>query len=328
MLPRQQQSTHDILNLGDTMESKPKPGGAKLSKQESLFSGILGGTNNDIDDHLGLYTFGDPNHNDLLNLNGNTPESSQTKPKGQFSQSTGALDHTQQKQANDDFFGEIWGLSQIIQQHHQSINPQTPPQIGSVIVKKSKTKNKEKFTITGRTNNGELNKPSYIGHGASNGVSLINSSTQNAPSNGAHIKTPELSKEEKEQMANMQLSAKGQAAAQVTYEAAMRERDRKEQERQRIAKETQYWKDKHEQMLNNWEYENTVRRNIRTLIGKLPEILPADLNWKPIPMTKLLNDAQLKKGYYKAVRVVHPDKSTGRSDPIEYQVMFYIFLSL
>jgi len=87
--------------------------------------------------------------------------------------------------------------------------------------------------------------------------------------------------------------------------------------------------EKHESKLNEWEFDKTVRRNVRTLIGKLPEVLPPNLNWKPIPISKLLNDAQLKKGYYKAVRVVHPDKSIGRGDSIENQVICdYVFQAL
>jgi len=64
-----------------------------------------------------------------------------------------------------------------------------------------------------------------------------------------------------------------------------------------------------------------------TLISRLPDVLPAEVanhpksNWKPIPITKLLNDSQLKRGYFKAIRVVHPDKSSQRGDSIEAQVI-------
>eukprot|EP01084_Bolivina_argentea_P214157 363623_1 len=65
------------------------------------------------------------------------------------------------------------------------------------------------------------------------------------------------------------------------------------------------------------------KKNLRQLIHTLQNVLP---KWKPIEMTKLLTTDQVKKGYYKCVRVVHPDKSIGRGDDVEIQVICsYIF---
>eukprot|EP00486_Rosalina_sp_Unknown_P012319 CAMPEP_0201582754 /NCGR_PEP_ID=MMETSP0190_2-20130828/90327_1 /ASSEMBLY_ACC=CAM_ASM_000263 /TAXON_ID=37353 /ORGANISM="Rosalina sp." /LENGTH=770 /DNA_ID=CAMNT_0048023365 /DNA_START=203 /DNA_END=2515 /DNA_ORIENTATION=+ len=354
--PRQQ-STHDILNLGGPMSpTQPKPqqgnNGQKLHKQESLFGGLLGG-NDPVHDEHGLFNLGSANDNDLLfgNVNTNSQQPPQNNPKGQYSQSTSALDHKQKQQqqksghdANDpfgdDFFGAFSGApaqngssSTPSKPKHQSHDSTTIWLMGSHTPTQSQTSintQQKKPKSMEQQMQEQFGKASYGGgHAAPNGhaISPAPSSTGKA-GNGTSVQ-PEMSEDDKKAMVNMKLSAKGQAAAKAAYDAAMAERDQKEQEAEQKEKEKAYWKDKHEQMLNKWEYDNTVRRNIRTLIGKLPDILPADLNWKPIPMTKLLNDAQLKKGYYKAVRMVHPDKSTGRGDSIEYQVICdYAFQAL
>jgi len=78
-----------------------------------------------------------------------------------------------------------------------------------------------------------------------------------------------------------------------------------------------------------WEFDNSIRRNLRTLIAKLSDVLPSNLNWKSIPMNQLLKDDQLKKAYYKAIRVVHPDKSMARADCAQNQAICnYVFKAL
>ena len=72
--------------------------------------------------------------------------------------------------------------------------------------------------------------------------------------------------------------------------------------------------------------ESDKPKDIRILISTMDKILDSKLNWKPIPLSKMLTDPMIKKGYYKAVRLVHPDKSIGRGDDIECQVICdYVF---
>jgi len=138
-----------------------------------------------------------------------------------------------------------------------------------------------------------------------------------------------ISEADKIRAATMELSAAGKARAQEAYEREMKARDAEEKKANREMAERTHWKDTHEAKLRQWEFDNEVRRNIRVLIQHLPDVLPDELKWKPIPLSKLLNDAQLKKGYFKAVRVVHPDKSQQRGDSIETQVICdFVFQAL
>jgi len=174
---------------------------------------------------------------------------------------------------------------------------------------------------------GQFNAAPFAGHGPTH------SASKRTPPNGA--KEEDLSREDKEKMANMELSAKGRANAKKAYEEAIARRDAEEKKAEQERAEREHWKDTHEEKLNRWEFENTVRRNVRTLIGKLPDVLTPEITnnpevkWTPIPVAKLLNESQLKRGYFKAIRVVHPDKSAQRGDSIETQVVCdYVFQAL
>jgi len=135
-------------------------------------------------------------------------------------------------------------------------------------------------------------------------------------------------------MARMQLSEKGKERARRAYEEEMSRRETEEKREEQERNEREHWKDTHEDMLKAWEYDTgKVRKNVRNLIGKLPDVLPDELiqrtNWKPIPVVKLLNPNTLKRGYFKCIRVVHPDKSSQRGDSIECQVICdYVFQAL
>ena len=351
----------DFLNLsGNNNNNKQQR--PPISKQESLLgmSHIFGSSGNNgavSNEHDDLLKLGSSNHNDLLGMNnadnynngnnngnnyGNNGNNN-THVRGQHSQSTSALGNPQTShsitQNEDDIFGDFFGAS----------NPATPQQSGlgqrsshqptnSTLdwfengdkpQQKKQTSQSSQSLQQGMM--AEFNKPSYGGgHGQQNGSrpkpNPPQSATSSTPVNGAQ--NADLSHEDKVKMVNMKLSQKGQDAANAAYKKAMDDRKKKEDEAEMELKQKEYFKNKHEQVLNNWEFDNTVRRNIRTLIGKLGDVLSlgdVQISWKPIPMTKLLNDAQLKKGYYKAVRVVHPDKSQGRGDSIENQVECLVF---
>jgi len=295
------------------------------------------------------------------------PAKPHNNPKGQYPKSTSAISsphrtkaahsHSAQPQSQqqptqahhdeDDIFGDFFAAPSANSSsspnkarvpHHSSTDSTTDWMISMHNPSSQKKQNGNNLE---QQMQASFNAPSY-GGGAkqqqqavnevsaqsprSNNIGPVSSSTSSLPSNGA---ATELSEHEKAAMVNLKLSAKGQQNAQMAYDAAMAEREEKEQAQAKVLQEKEYWKDTHEQKLNEWEFDNTVRRNIRNLIGKLPDVLPPSLNWKPIPMTKLLNDADLKKGYYKAVRVVHPDKSIGRGDSVENQVICdYVFQAL
>jgi len=64
---------------------------------------------------------------------------------------------------------------------------------------------------------------------------------------------------------------------------------------------------KHEEMLQNWAYNGKVRRNVRTLLSTAQNVLPSESKWKAVGLGDLLEPAQIKKQYRKAMLIVHPD---------------------
>eukprot|EP01083_Nonionella_stella_P020328 56355_1 len=66
-----------------------------------------------------------------------------------------------------------------------------------------------------------------------------------------------------------------------------------------------------------------VSNDLRILILTLPRVLSKELQttFKPIPLHKMSNDIQLKKAFYKCIRLVHPDRSSARNDSLESSVI-------
>ncbi|ETO08782.1 hypothetical protein RFI_28613 [Reticulomyxa filosa] len=86
------------------------------------------------------------------------------------------------------------------------------------------------------------------------------------------------------------------------------------------AERTKY-KDELETRLDEWEYNSGVRRNIRSLLTKLPEVLWEDSGWKPVSLGDLVQPAKCKKAYQMALRVVHPDRAANRGDDAKNAVI-------
>eukprot|EP00238_Polyblepharides_amylifera_P003113 CAMPEP_0196591710 /NCGR_PEP_ID=MMETSP1081-20130531/70645_1 /TAXON_ID=36882 /ORGANISM="Pyramimonas amylifera, Strain CCMP720" /LENGTH=478 /DNA_ID=CAMNT_0041915163 /DNA_START=351 /DNA_END=1784 /DNA_ORIENTATION=- len=64
--------------------------------------------------------------------------------------------------------------------------------------------------------------------------------------------------------------------------------------------------------LRSWAYRN--KGNIRALLGSMDQVLWESNNWKPLSMTDLISPSDVKKGYRKALLVIHPDKVKQSSD--------------
>ncbi|EQC29680.1 hypothetical protein SDRG_12681 [Saprolegnia diclina VS20] len=65
--------------------------------------------------------------------------------------------------------------------------------------------------------------------------------------------------------------------------------------------------------LKNWAEDNGRKKNIRTLISTMHQILWPDAKWTEVNMGKLLTPNDVKKQYRRAIMVVHPDKAGGRT---------------
>ena len=55
------------------------------------------------------------------------------------------------------------------------------------------------------------------------------------------------------------------------------------------------------------------KKNIRTLLSSMHTVLWEGARFTPISMSNLLQPSDIKKSYRKAIMLVHPDKSSGRS---------------
>lgn len=66
-----------------------------------------------------------------------------------------------------------------------------------------------------------------------------------------------------------------------------------------------------EPKLKAWSEEHGKKKQLRALLANLHTILWEGSGWKPITLADVLEDSKVKKVYFKASRVVHPDKTGG-----------------
>ncbi|CAK4618432.1 hypothetical protein LEN26_006042 [Aphanomyces euteiches] len=62
-----------------------------------------------------------------------------------------------------------------------------------------------------------------------------------------------------------------------------------------------------------WAEDNGRKKNIRTLLSTMHQVMWADSKWTEVNMAKLLTPNDVKKVYRRAIMVVHPDKAGGRT---------------
>ena len=68
-----------------------------------------------------------------------------------------------------------------------------------------------------------------------------------------------------------------------------------------------------EPRIKAWAEEHGKKKQLRALLGTLHTILWKDSGWKPVSIGDILDDSKVKKVYFKASRIVHPDKTGGMS---------------
>jgi len=77
-----------------------------------------------------------------------------------------------------------------------------------------------------------------------------------------------------------------------------------------------------EEKLDNWEFHKGVRRNIRSLLIKLPDLMGPDSGWKPVSLGDLVQVNKVRKHYKRAIMLTHPDRSQHRGDPVQKQLVY------
>lgn len=65
--------------------------------------------------------------------------------------------------------------------------------------------------------------------------------------------------------------------------------------------------------LKMWAEDNGRKKNIRTLLSTMHQVMWENSKWKEVSMAKLLNPLEVKKSHRRAMLVVHPDKNSGRT---------------
>jgi len=78
---------------------------------------------------------------------------------------------------------------------------------------------------------------------------------------------------------------------------------------------------RHESEVKSWGYDSAGEvRNIRALLSNLDKILwpAAKGSWKGVGMSALVNPKKVRIPYFKACRIVHPDKNEGAPSDQQY----------
>jgi hypothetical protein len=70
--------------------------------------------------------------------------------------------------------------------------------------------------------------------------------------------------------------------------------------------------------MTSWAIKNHNKKDIRTLLATLHTVMWPNSPWKEISLGDLMTDSAVKKFYYKAVMVVHPDKRQNDEALVQY----------
>jgi len=118
---------------------------------------------------------------------------------------------------------------------------------------------------------------------------------------------------------NDRFSAKEQAEIQQKVEEKLQEhRDRIEKEEKLIEAKIDT-RDKFEERIKAWSHQNNMRRDLRTLLSTLHNVLWENSKWKTVGLSDVLTPRQIKKQYRKAIMVIHPDRQSDKT--LEIQVV-------
>ncbi|VEU43220.1 unnamed protein product [Pseudo-nitzschia multistriata] len=111
-------------------------------------------------------------------------------------------------------------------------------------------------------------------------------------------------------------SAKVQQAMQkrvnemnATRQKAVAEVKQREAEKKRMEDEEDAIRAQLEPKIKAWSEEHGKKKQLQALLGSLHTILWPGTKWKPISIGDILQPAKVKKFYFKATLVVHPDKT-------------------
>lgn len=73
--------------------------------------------------------------------------------------------------------------------------------------------------------------------------------------------------------------------------------------------------------LTAWAFDNGKKRNVRTLLSTMHNVVWEGCKWKPIGLADLLSPKQVKLAYRKAMLIVHTDKCSGMDTRTKFIAM-------
>jgi len=112
-----------------------------------------------------------------------------------------------------------------------------------------------------------------------------------------------------EQLAEL---ARIQAERKAEIEAAEEKKEKVDEAKRALAADL-------EPMFSAWEFSSGIARPLRSLLSTLHTVLWSGSEWTTISVSDVLTPVQVKKQYFKAMRVVHPDKISVDA-PVEHVV--------
>lgn len=96
---------------------------------------------------------------------------------------------------------------------------------------------------------------------------------------------------------------------EATRQKAVAEVKQREAEKKRMEDEEDAIRQQLEPKIKTWSEEHGKKKQLQALLASLHTILWPGANWKQISIGDILQPAKVKKFYFKATLVVHPDKT-------------------
>ena len=162
----------------------------------------------------------------------------------------------------------------------------------------------------------------WVEAGAQNGekkataaTSSINSSTGVASTTAA-VKGISLSRSNAVgKSANVQNAVEARVnEMEILKQKAINELRTREAEKAKAESDEDVVRQRLEPKIKAWAEEHGQKKQLRALLANLHTILWEGSGWKQVSLADVLDDSKVKRVYFKASRVVHPDK-TGHLDP-------------
>ena len=114
-----------------------------------------------------------------------------------------------------------------------------------------------------------------------------------------------------------ELAARREAQVEENVENALRGKQERDERQRKEADALDEARVKHDKNLTSWQTVNKEKRNVRTLLTTMHNVLWQGNTWKPVGLGDVIEPKQVKLQYRKAMLVVHPDKVVDK--PMETQ---------